>query len=182
MHQDKERIIKLLGNGLNGEIVSSVVGCDPSYISELMSDDEFRQRVLVLRIENLTADTARDKEIDTIEDTLIRKLKDSMEYLITAKDILRAYAIVNAAKRRGAKVSDTTVINNNIVNLILPRIVVQRYVVSKTNEVIELEGKPLVTNPATNLLAERKQRESAKAAEAATTESRILPEATAATG
>lgn len=159
MHQDKERIQVLLGSGISPEIVSATVGCDPSYISQLMSDEEFRSRVLALRIESLTADTARDRQIDEIEDVLISKLKAGLDYLVSTKDILRAYAVVNAAKRRGAKASDTNVVNNNIVNLILPRIVVQRYTVSKTNEVIEVEGKSLVTIPAQRLLAERKQRE-----------------------
>jgi len=57
MLQDKDRILKLLGSGLGGEVVSATVGCDPSYISQLMADEEFRSRVLAMRIESLTADT-----------------------------------------------------------------------------------------------------------------------------
>jgi len=164
MHQDKDRILKLLGSGLGGEIVSATVGCDPSYISQLMSDEDFRSRVLALRIESLTADTQRDRAIDEIEDVLIEKLKAGLDFLVSTKDILRAYAVINAAKRRGAKATDTTVVNNNIVNLILPRIIVQKYTVSRTGEVVEVEGKPLVTIPAQRLLADRKQRdEDAKA-------------------
>lgn len=159
MHQDKDRILKLLGSGLGGEVVSATVGCDPSYISQLMSDEDFRQQVLAMRLESLTADTQRDRAIDEIEDNLLTKLKAGLDFLIQPKDILRAYAIVNVAKRRGAKASDTTIVNNNIVNLILPRQVVQRYTMSRTGEVIEVEGKPLVTIPAHKLLAERKQRE-----------------------
>lgn len=172
MHQDKERICRLLGNGLNQEIVSSTVGCDPSYISELMADEEFRQRVLALRIESLTADTNRDREIDTIEDELIKKLRAGLDYLVSVKDILRAYAIINAAKRRGAKAADTTTINNNIVNLILPRIIVQKYTLSRTNEIVEVEGKSLVTIPASRLLAERKQREANAKSNTEATDSR----------
>lgn len=182
MQQDKDRILKLLGTGLSGEVVSSTVGCDPSYISQLMSDEEFRNRVLAMRIESLTADTQRDRAIDEIEDQLIQKLKAGLEYLISTKDILRAYAIINAAKRRGAKASDTTIVNNNIVNLILPRIVVQKYVVSKTNEVIEVEGKPLVTIPATRLLQERKQREESAKGNKSNSESRSSSSVSSAIG
>lgn len=168
MHQDKDRILKLLGSGLGGEVVSATVGCDPSYISQLMSDEDFRQKVLALRIESLTADTARDRAIDEIEDVLIEKLKAGLDFLVSTKDILRAYAVINAAKRRGAKATDTTVVNNNIVNLILPRIIVQKYTLSRTGEVVEVEGRPLVTVPAQQLLANRKQREDdAKASKAA---------------
>jgi len=143
MLQDKDRILKLLGSGLGGEVVSATVGCDPSYISQLMADEEFRSRVLAMRIESLTADTQRDRAIDEIEDVLIKKLKAGLDFLVSTKDILRAYAVINAAKRRGAKASDTTVVNNNIVNLILPRIIVQKYTMSRTGEVMKLKENHL---------------------------------------
>jgi hypothetical protein len=157
---DKSRAMQLLGSGLSPEIVGTTLGCASEYIHQLLAEDDFRQRVTALRIEALTADTARDKNIDEIEDSLIAKLKENIDYLVSTKDILRAFVFVNAAKRRGVKATDGTVINNTVVNLMLPPAIIQKFATNRLGEVIEVEGKSLVTVSPQELLAKRKQKQS----------------------
>lgn len=154
MALDKNRIKELLGTGLGNEIVATAVGCDPSYITQLLADEEFAGAVSELRATALTANSARDRKIDTIEDLLIDQMHEAVEMkqIYKPQDILRSFAVINAAKRRGVPAHQALVINNNIVNLQIPEAVVKNFTVNTHGEVVDVEGETLVTMPAHNLL------------------------------
>jgi hypothetical protein len=148
---NQERIIQLLGSGLSAEIVATAVGCDASYISQLLSNDEFAKKVTELRVISLQAATKRDNKWDTIEDKLLDKLESSVEYIMKPRDILAALATVNAAKRRGATAQESVTINNTVVNLSLPPRAVHNFVVNTTNQVIGVNEQSLLTMPSSNV-------------------------------
>lgn len=152
MSVDKERAKKLLGSGVQAELVAATLGCEASYISQLLSDDQFREQVISLRVQALSAATERDNEIDSLEDVLLGKLKDSIDYILKPREILAAFNVINNAKRRGAGVGQNTVQNNVVVNLTLPTIVQQRFVTNTNGEVIEVDGRTTVTMPPAQLL------------------------------
>lgn len=178
MATDKNQIQKLLGTGLSNEVVATAVGCDPTYISQLMADEEFASAVVALRTISLTANTTRDRNIDGIEDSLIEKLKQLIDDNLIYKpsDILRAFALVNNAKRRGVSAHESLTINNTVVQLILPARVQRNFVQNAQGEVVEVEGKSLVTMPAHALLKNLVNRQGAKSATYAEV-SRFLPAA-----
>lgn len=147
----QDRVIQLLGSGLSAEVVATAVGCEPSYISQLLADDEFAKKVSELRIQNLQAATKRDNKWDEIEDKLLDKLKDSVEYIMKPREILAALATVNSAKRRGATAQESLTINNTVVNLTLPQKAVHNFVVSQTNQVIAVNDQSLLTMPSMNV-------------------------------
>lgn len=151
---DTNRIKELLGSGLSNDAVATAVGCDASYISQLMSAPEFSEAVIALRAAALEANTKRDKKIDGIEDQLIDKLDDMVAQGMIYKpgDILKSFAVVNAAKRRGVPQHESLILNQKIVNLNIPIQVVQQFVTNVKNEVIEAEGQTLVTMPAAELI------------------------------
>ena len=166
---DKERAKKLLGSGVQAELVAATLGCEASYISQLLSDDAFREEVIALRVQALSAATERDSEIDSIEDRLLKKICDSLDYIIKPRELLMAFNVINNAKRRGAGVGQNTVQNNVVVNLTLPTIVQQKFVTNSTGEVIEVNGKTTLTmQPAQllrNLAAEKEMTDGIKAQE-----------------
>lgn len=150
--QDKERIKELLGSGLSNEVVATAVGCDSSYISQLLSDELFANEVSALRMNSLTEHNTRDKRLNGLEDSVIEKLEEAIHWLTKPMDMLRALNVINAAKRRGVPAHEALVINNNIVNLTLPPVILNKFVTTPLGEVIEVEGQTLVTMPAHNLL------------------------------
>lgn len=158
MSLDKNRIKELLGNGLSNEIVATTVGCDSSYITQLMSDNEFREEVIQLRAAALTANTKRDKNIDGIEDKLIEILEELVDtrMFMKPREVLSAFAVLNNAKRRGVPAHESLVINQKIVNLTLPTVVVEHFTITPQGEVIdvEVEGRKqtLQTMPTSQLL------------------------------
>lgn len=151
---DKEKISDLLGTGLSIETVASAVGCDPSYISQLMANQLFADTVVEKRTVGLLAANKRDRSIDAIEDKLIDNLATLVEegQIYKPADVLRSFAVLNAAKRRGVPAHDSTTINATIVNLNMPTKILNNFVTNTQGEVIEAGSQTLVTMPAHQLL------------------------------
>jgi hypothetical protein len=154
----RDQVRELLGSGLSNEVVASAVGCEPSYITQLMSDENFANEVVALRSANLTANNKRDRSIDKIEDRLIEKVGQAIEENLIYKplDLVKVFAVLNNAKRRGVPAHESLVINKQVVNLSIPGMVVNNFTMNQQKEVVEInvDGKSqtMVTMPAHQLL------------------------------
>lgn len=160
MSSNIQRIKELLGNGLSNEVVATAVGVTPSYISQLMADEQFSTDVITQRTQTLTAATTRDRHWDNVEDKLLASLSDLVDTGMFYKpnDILRALVAVNNAKRRGVSVQENiTTTAQTVVTLNMPTVVVNAFRQNANGEVVELintQGVPqtLVTMPAAALM------------------------------
>lgn len=162
--QNKDRIKNLLGSGLSPELVASAVGCEPSFISQLMSDNDFAFEVAKIRAEDLESLQGRDKKYDSIEDLLLERLENVLPLMMKPRDILSALQVINSAKRRAADIinplgAGTKVVIQNVVQLQLPEKVVQTFERNINNEVVSVEGKSLVAMPTSELLKEMRAEE-----------------------
>lgn len=154
---DKDRGLKLLGSGLGPVDVATALGCDPSFISQWLMDDAFRANVLALRMESLHLQTKRDREIDSIEDELIEKLKENIKYMVKTNDIIRAFAILNNAKRRGAASGGDLHLHQNVLSITLPEAAREK-LLPKTNahgEVVQVGEQITTTANLTDLVRSR---------------------------
>lgn len=156
MALNKEQIKELLGNGIDAVTVASVVGCDTSYISQLMSEDSFAGEVSALRAVALTSHTKRDASLDAVEDKLIAQLGELVDQhaFFKPRDVLSALAVVNRAVRRGVPAGQQNIGTavQTIVNINLPTVARQKYTTNRQNEVIQVDEQTLVTMPAHVLL------------------------------
>lgn len=158
MTTSKDKIIELLGTGLAPEVVADAVGVTPGYISQLLSDDSFKEQVIALRTVSLTANTARDKKIDSIEDGLIDQLSEAVEsrQIYKPREILSAFAVVNAARRRGIPAQSAIGLQQAVISLQMPTVVIQHFSTTAQGEVIDVtvneRKQTLVTMPSGNLL------------------------------
>lgn len=152
---DKSRALTLLGSGLGPTEVGTTLGCDPSYVSQLLMDDSFRTQVLALRIENLQAATQRDRKIDKLEDEVLEKLEDNIKWMTKTNDIIRAFAIINAAKRRGAVTGGDLTVHQTIVAISLPPAARREFITNQQGEVVQVGDKTTLTMPLQNLLRDR---------------------------
>lgn len=151
---NKDRAKELLGYGASVEDVAKTLGCDHSYISQLLADEQFSAEVSNLRADKLASASARDNKINAIEDVLIERLKEAIDarMIFKAGDLLRAFAVVNKAERRGFDAPLTNAANQTIVNLTMPTKIINKYVTNVNNEVIEINDATLVTMPTAELL------------------------------
>lgn len=154
MAVSKEQVRELLGSGLGPEVVASAVGCDISYISQMLSDEAFASDVALLRTKNLTSHNRRDASIDGIEDKLLQKL-DSMiseGVFYKPRDVLQATVAVNRMIRRGMAPSTQGAVINNVIQIQIPSELLKKFTRNRANEVVAIEDQTLVTMPAHQLL------------------------------
>jgi len=170
----EDRALSLLGSGVPAVSVAAALGVTESRISQLLASPVFTEKVSELRYESLQSYTKRDASYDTLEDKLLLKLEKSLAYMIKPGEILKAIQVVNGATRRGAKAaSDSTVSSANIVNIVLPTIITQKFQTNTKNQVIKAGTQELLTLPAHQLLKETKEKEEKEASKEAEATSTI---------
>ena len=144
----KERALNFLGLGIDNTRVAQALGCDPSYISQLLADPIFAEEVSMKRLSVLREATDRDDRLNKLEDALIGKTEQLVKsplHFTRPMETVRALSIINSLKRRGAGESFNTTINNTIVALQLPDVIKSKFVVDVNNQVVEVSETPLIT-------------------------------------
>lgn len=154
---DKDRGLKLLGSGLGPTDVATALGCDPSFISQWLMDDSFRAQVLAMRMESLQQQTVRDRKIDALEDELLEKLQDNIKWFTKPRDMLTAFHIINAAKRRGAQTAGEISLTQNIVRINLPPVARDYYFprMNAQGEVVQVGEQVTTTATLQSLVSSR---------------------------
>lgn len=140
-----QRILNLLGQGIQPEAVANALGISPARISQLMSDENFATEVTDLRYKNLQKHNIRDSIYDEIEDDLQSKLKKSLPLMFRPETLLKAIQIINSAKRRGQSAPEAIVNQQTIVNITLPTQVLQKFVTNTNNQVVKVGSQDLLT-------------------------------------
>jgi hypothetical protein len=154
--------VKLLGQGLDVGIVAHTLGCDESYISQLLAQDEFKKQVTVMKMDLLQDATNRDRRLDKIEDKIIDKVERDLESnpfaFKSTSDAIRHLSIINGLKRRGAG-ADLGVMQNQggvtVVKLTLAKHVNMRFEaqVDANNQVIQVGEQAMITVASSTLSA-----------------------------
>ena len=146
------RALTLLGQGVPPSIVASALGVDPSRISQLLANPEFAAQVVEKKFESLTRQTSRDLEIDSLEDAVVKLLKDALPMMSRPMEIIRAFSIINAAKRRGITTTEAPTAVQTIVALNIPAVLIQQFTKNIHNQVIQVGEKSLLTIQSGTLL------------------------------
>lgn len=121
----KNRIMKYLADGVKPKDISTIVGCTPAYVSQLLADEDFKAALNELIATSSAAPDAEDNKLTTKYVTMEHKLLGAMEAAMgDAKlgEITRALEVI--AKRQ----TDVRAINKpapattsvNIISLTLP--------------------------------------------------------------
>jgi hypothetical protein len=147
----KDKIRSLLGLGLDNGVVASAVGVSDSYVTQLMSDDDFRNEVQELRLKNLTELTERDHKWDSLEDAFLKKLDDMVGtglFFTRPLEVLRALQVLNAGKRRATPTERNGTAQANVVPLILPVVMAPHLTINENGQVVSVDGRTIATMPA----------------------------------
>lgn len=141
----ESRALNLLGKGIIPAQVASALGLTESAISQLLSKPDFAEKVAELRYKNLLQHSERDSKADSIEDKLLKKLNDLIPYLMRPLEVARIYQIVNGAKRRGQSAPESITQTQEVVQLIMPIAITNKFTVNSANQVIQAGAQPLIT-------------------------------------
>ncbi len=154
----KERIIEMLGQGLSATQVANAVGCDDSYISQLLADEVVSEQVQALRAENFSKYVELDKKVDLAEAEALSKLTTLAQFITKPTEAARVYSILNQAKRRTVDQVNQQHAVAQTVALDLPEAARVRFTITSDKQVIEIEGRSMTTLPSKNLAARLEQR------------------------
>jgi len=157
----EERALTLLGQGVPPQAVANALGVDISRISQLLSQDDFAAKVVEKKFESLSKYNERDSHIDDLEDKLIKKLHDCLPFMTRPMEILKSFQVLNAAKRRGASAPEDLTQKQTIINLNIPKIIIDKFQTNIHNQVVQVGQQTLVTLPSGQML---KQLEASNAA------------------
>jgi hypothetical protein len=148
------RALELLGAGVNPESVASALGVTVSRISQLMSQDDFKNEVIRLRYENLQKHNTRDNTYDSIEDKLLVQLERAIPLAIKPMEVTRILQVVNAAKRRGQSAPDSIIQQQTVVKLNMPTKIINQFSVqvNTNNQVVQAGDQELLTIQSGTLL------------------------------
>jgi hypothetical protein len=141
----EQRALTLLSQGIPAETVAATLGVVPSRISQLLSREDFAAELSSLKYTALQKHNERDSELDSLEDSLIKKLKSNLALMVRPMEITRALQVVNAAKRRGHSAPTQLTAQQTILNLTLPIQVVNQFKTNSQNQVIEAGTQQLLT-------------------------------------
>lgn len=138
---NRERAAKLLGQGIQQEIVATALGVTPGYISQLLSEPEFAAEVSQLRLVNLENASERDGKYDKLEDKMLDQLEELAGYMTKPREVLSALAVLNKAVRRGVKQEQQPAVKQDVVTLVLPQIIQQTFILNQSNQVVAVGEK-----------------------------------------
>jgi hypothetical protein len=158
----RERALSLLGKGVPPAAVANAIGVDISAISQLLSQDEFAQQVIEAKFEALSKHTERDSHIDNLEDKLLDKLRDCMPFMTRPMEILKAFQVINAAKRKSAATSEQLTNRQTIIQLNIPQIVLDKFTSNVHNQVVQVGQQTLLTIPSGDMLKQLEARNATK--------------------
>jgi len=148
----------MLGQGLSATQVASAVGCDDSYISQLLADENISNQIQALRAENFSKYVEQDRLLDQAEAKALEKLSSLAGFISKPTEAARVYSILNAAKRRTVDQVNQQQAVAQTVALDLPAAARVRFTLTNDKQVIEIEGRSMTTMPARNLAARLEQR------------------------
>lgn len=153
---NRDRALTLLGEGIPAEQVAAALGVTPSAISQLLSEDEFKEKVLELKFQKLSAHNERDSAADALESKLLGKLEASVDMIYRPLELAKVYSVLNAAKRRGSSAPAHITQQQTIIPLILPTVLIHSFQANQVNQVTAVDNQDLNTIQSGTLLTNLK--------------------------
>lgn len=142
----RERIIDFLCHGVPTLQIAAAVGCDPSYVSQIKAEPEVAERVAASVSAATVEDIQHDDRMGKVEQLALERIERTIQFANFGQ-ALNAFKILNSAERRQrpAATNQQAITTNVTVNLTLPSVAIPNYVRNSKNEIIEVEGKTMIS-------------------------------------
>lgn len=155
----KDRIISYLAAGLKPANISSIVGCSPAYISQLLSDPDFKAQVEAKMLDgSVEPDETLDKKYESLEHGIINNMQAALAGA-ELPHLTRALEAVNKgqdmrAKRKNPALRDPTQLVQ-VVQINIPQHAIAAPVMNlnSNSEVVAIDNKPLAPMSAEGIKA-----------------------------
>jgi hypothetical protein len=163
----KNRIKNLLINGFKASEITSIVGCSPGYIAQLIKDDEFKASVEEGKLA-AQAERTEDEHIDTRYQSLEHKIISSVEEGLAEASLgekVRALEMIekraqNKFARKYPAQPGNPAIQVNVVSLQLPNHAMRQIApviqINEQSEIVAIDNQhlaPMSSDGVKNLFA-----------------------------
>ena len=140
----KEHAINLLAQGIPTSQVAAAVGVSDSYISQLKADEEVQRQIAEKQAAHSIADSNFDSTLERAEAMALEKIEKNLPFANMGQ-ALAAFRILNSARRRKDELIQKDTAVSVTVNLTLPANNIPRYITNQANEIVEVEGKTMLS-------------------------------------
>lgn len=167
----RDEAARYLAMGIPTGQVADALGVTPSDISQLLAEEKFQDQVAKEKekIELDAKDAKFDEALDSTEEKLIEMIEKKLPYANLAQ-LTQTFKAVNGARRRkDGIVGVGTGVPGLTVTLSLPAAAVPQYLMNAKSEIVEVEGKTMLTARPNQL------NEILKARNSGALESKMLP-------
>ena len=140
----KGRALDLLAQNIPSSQVAGILGVTESAVSQLLADEDFVAELDKKRLQLSEADEKFDQKLETAEESALDGVISRIKFG-NLQQQLAAFRVLNQAKRRKDSKIQPHQGTGQVTNLILPAVIVPVYVVNKKNEIIEVDGKTMLS-------------------------------------
>ena len=160
----RDRILHYMAQGVPASQVASIVGCQPSYISQLGKDEKFLAQLAEARAEQQGKVVDEDKVLSNKYLAMEHKLLDQMSNSLAFAElpaVTRALEVIaNRQENRAKRLAQPTVERGAavMINITLPSHAVPEYQVNSQREVISIGNRavaPMSSTGVANLFAQK---------------------------
>lgn len=157
MGATEKKALDLLGANWGPELVAQTLGVSVSRVSQFLADPVFAAAVQEKRFQALQKHTDHDNRLDRMEHKIAENLERSISFMMKPADQMRALETLNRLKRRGTVDSGTNEATSNVVTLLMPTFVTQKFTTNINNQVIQAGGQILETIQSSTLMRQAKE-------------------------
>lgn len=161
------KLLSFLAAGVAPTIAASAAGCEPSYVSQLLDNEAFKQELYKLSAKELEKDLEHDTKIEDVEAKALKAIADRLAFVRTPMEAAKIFSILNNAKKRTAVPTNPMDAGGlSTVTFTLPRAALKSIELrmNSQQQVIEVEGRTMAPLPSSQLPAVLAARNAAKAA------------------
>lgn len=142
----EENILRLLSDGHSQETVSSTLGITPSQISQYLAKEVFRSELSARKSKKLEKYKKLDDGYDRMEQTVADKLEATISMVSRPGDLIAIATRLNAMKRRMGDIGQGAAVPvQQIVQVVLPTILIHKFTKTAAGHIVAIDDKSLVT-------------------------------------
>lgn len=167
----KDQALALLSQGLKQSVVASALGVEESYVSQLLTDEDFAAELAQKKKELSVADVAYDTKLDRATEDALDRIETKLPFA-NLQQTLQAFKVLDGAKRRKERGTPGAENAGVTVNILLPTVIAPRYLQNQSGEIVEVEGQTMLSATPKNLEELVQKRKQLKL-DSASSESRV---------
>lgn len=140
-----QMIIRYASRGFKQVEIARAVGVDESYVSQIVNDPQYASQIEMAAVQETEKNSKYDDKLDLVEDAAMDIVQRKLSLATSMKDALLVAHRINSMKRRRDTAPATRQPQATVVNLVLPQIAVNNYVMNSQSEIIEVEGRTMIS-------------------------------------